>query len=77
MYYYIYKCARWRISDEVLTAYRDEALLPYYDIQADAYRFETRVAGTFVKTFNIRAYYQRILPSEISANPNLIQNPGY
>ena len=68
---------RWRISDAILTAYRDNALLPYYDIQADAYRFETRVAGTFVKTFNIRAYYQRILPSEISANPNLIQNPGY
>jgi hypothetical protein len=68
---------RWRISDDILTNFWNKALLPYWDIQANAYRFETRTASNFPKTFVIRAYYQRIDPNEIVKNPNLVQNPGY
>lgn len=68
---------RWRISDDILTNFWNKALLPYWDIQANAYRFETRIASNFPKTFVIRAYYQRIDPNEIVKNPNLVQNPGY
>lgn len=68
---------RWRISDKVLNNARFTALKPYYDIQADAYRFETAVAGMWPKTFDAKAYYERIDPGEIAKNPNLIQNPNY
>lgn len=69
--------SRWRISDDVLNNFWNKALLPYWDIQANGYRFQTRIASTFPKTFNIRGYYQRIDPNEIVKNPKLIQNPGY
>lgn len=69
--------SRWRITDKVLNNKRFSALKPYYDIQQDAYRFEASPAGRWVKTFNVRAYYERIPPVEISKNPKLIQNSGY
>ena len=68
---------RWRISDKILNNLWNKSLRPYWDIQANAYRFETGIASKFSKTFNIRAYYQRIDPTEIVKNPKLIQNPGY
>jgi starch-binding outer membrane protein, SusD/RagB family len=68
---------RWRISDKVLNNARFTALKPYYDIQANAYRFETAVSGIWPKTFNTKVYYERIDPGEIAKNPNLIQNPNY
>ncbi|MEX2593166.1 MAG: RagB/SusD family nutrient uptake outer membrane protein [Anditalea sp.] len=68
---------RWRISDKKLNNVRFTALKPYYDVQADAYRFETAVAGRWHKTFDAKAYYERIDPGEIAKNPTLIQNPNY
>ncbi|WP_169337997.1 RagB/SusD family nutrient uptake outer membrane protein [Proteiniphilum acetatigenes] len=68
---------RWRISDDILSNTRFHALKPYYDVQAEAYRFETGIAGRFPKTFPVRAYYERIDPGEITRNPNIIQNPNY
>jgi hypothetical protein len=68
---------RWRISDKILNNVRFTALKPYYDIQAAAYRFETAVAGRWPKTFDAKAYYERIDPGEVAKNPNLIQNPNY
>ena len=68
---------RWRISDKVLYNSRFTALKPYWDIQANAFRFETGLAGKWPRTFNPRVYYERINPAEITRNPKLIQNPGY
>jgi hypothetical protein len=68
---------RWRISDKVLNNSRFHALKPYYDIQANAYRFETGLAGRYYKTFDVKVYYERIDPGEIAKNPKLIQNPNY
>jgi hypothetical protein len=68
---------RWRISDDILNNTRFRSLKPYYDVQADAYRFETGIAGRFPKTFDVKVYYERIDPGEIAKNPKLIQNPNY
>jgi len=68
---------RWRIADKVLNNYRVTALKPYFDIQQNAYRFETAKTGRYPKTFLQRAYYDRLPLEEINRNPNLIQNPGY
>ena len=68
---------RWQISDKVMNNTMFHALKPYYDLQANAYRFETGNAGNWVKTFDVKVYYERIDPLEISKNPALIQNPGY
>lgn len=68
---------RWRIADKVLNNTRFTALKPYYDIQANAYRFETEKVGRWPKTFDPKVYYNRIDPAEIARNPNLIQNSGY
>jgi len=68
---------RWRIADKILNNFRVTALKPYFDIQQNAYRFETEKTGRYPKTFHQRAYYDRIPLAEIDRNPNLIQNPGY
>lgn len=68
---------RWRISDKILNNYRVTALKPYFDIQQNAYRFETEKTGRYPKIFLQQAYYDRIPLDEIDRNPNLIQNPGY
>lgn len=68
---------RWRVSDNIFNNTRFSMLKPYYDLDQNAYRFERGVAGRFPKTFNVRVYYERIDPGEISKNPNLVQNPNY
>lgn len=72
-----YDLRRWRRSDVLLNNYWPRMLKTYYDLQQNAYRFETGNAGRYSKTFNPRAYYERIPTSELTLNPNLIQNPGY
>lgn len=47
---------RWRIADKILNNYRVTALKPYFDIQQNAYRFETEKTGRYPKTFHQRAY---------------------
>lgn len=68
---------RWRIFDEKMSQYIEFALVPYYEREENAYRFDTRQVPGPVKNFNSRAYYQRIEPEEINKNPKLVQNPGY
>ena len=68
---------RWRIADKVLNNTRLTALRGYFDVQENAYRFETGVAGRWPKTFDPKVYYERIDPAEIAKNPKLVQNPGY
>ncbi len=68
---------RWRVADKILNNYRVTALKPYFDIQQNAYRFETEKTGRYPKTFHQRAYYSIIPLAEIDRNPNLVQNPGY
>lgn len=68
---------RWHLSDKLFNNTRFHALKPYYDVQAEAYRFEEGIAGRWPKTFDVRVYHERIDPGEIAKNPNLIQNPNY
>jgi hypothetical protein len=68
---------RWRIADDILNNTRFHALKPYYDIQQQAYRFEIDLAGRYPRTFEPKVYYERIDPSELMKNPNLVQNPNY
>jgi starch-binding outer membrane protein, SusD/RagB family len=68
---------RWRISDKVMNNTMFSAIKPYFDLQANAYRFEKGDAGRWMKTFDIKVYYERIDPLEIAKNHSLIQNPGY
>lgn len=68
---------RWYLSDKLFNNTRFHALKPYYDVQADAYRFEDDIAGRWPKTFDVRVYHEKINPGEIAKNPNLIQNPNY
>lgn len=68
---------RWRISEAELTNWWPRMLRPYYDLDNNAWRFETSNAGRYAKTFNAIVYYERISPSEIGRNPKLVQNPGY
>jgi hypothetical protein len=68
---------RWRVSDKVMNNTKFHSLKPYYDVQANAYRFETALAGRYFKTFDVKVYYERIDPAELAKNPNLIQNPLY
>lgn len=68
---------RWRTADNVMNNTRFHALRPYYDLDADAYRFEVDETGQYPKTFQPRVYYERIDPGEIAKNPELVQNPNY
>jgi len=68
---------RWRISDQLLNNWWPRVLKPYYDIQQNAYRFETGNAGRYSKTFDVKVYYERIDPAELTKNPELVQNPLY
>lgn len=68
---------RWRVADQMFNNRAVQQLRPYYDIQADAYRFEiTNVPQSF-KTFNVRAYNVAIPGEELVKNPLLVQNPNY
>ena len=68
---------RWRVFDKILNNIWPTALKPYYDVQHNAYRFETGNAGRYAKTFYTQVYYERINPADIAKNPKLIQNPNY
>jgi hypothetical protein len=72
-----YDLRRWRQSDIVMNNYWPKMLKTYFDLQQNQYRFETGNAGRYSKTFNPRAYYERIPPNELTLNPNLVPNPGY
>jgi hypothetical protein len=72
-----YDYRRWRQSDILMSNWWPRMLKTYFDLQQQKYRFETGNAGRYPKTFNPRAYYERIPTSELTLNPNLVQNPGY
>jgi hypothetical protein len=73
-----YDFRRWHQSDVLLNNWWPRSLKTYYDLQQQKYRFEIGLnAGRYAKTFNPRAYYERIPTSELTLNPNLVQNPGY
>ncbi len=72
-----YDLRRWRQADNLLNNWWPRMLKTYYDLQEQKYRFEIGNAGRYSKTFDPRAYYERISPSELTLNPNLVQNPGY
>lgn len=72
-----YDLRRWRQATNVMTNTWPRMLKTYYDVQAKAYRFETGNAGKWAKTFDPKAYYEKIPQSELTLNPQLIQNPGY
>lgn len=72
-----YDLRRWRQSNIVMNNTWPRMLKVYYDVQKKAYRFESANGGKFAKTFDPRAYYERIPVSELTLNPNLDQNPGY
>lgn len=68
---------RWRITDSLYNNRPAGVLKPYYDVQADAYRFERSTVPNVFKTFQPVSYYTAIPAAEIAANPKLVQNPGY
>jgi starch-binding outer membrane protein, SusD/RagB family len=69
---------RWRIAHEIWNNLSGQAIRPYWDIQANAYRFERAPANNrFVKTFEPKLYYEMINTGQMAQNPKLIQNPGY
>jgi len=69
---------RWRIADQIWNNLSGQAIRPYWDIQASAYRFERKAANTqFVKTFPVSLYYEKINTTQMTQNPKLVQNPGY
>ncbi|MFA5327478.1 MAG: RagB/SusD family nutrient uptake outer membrane protein [Prolixibacteraceae bacterium] len=67
---------RWHMADQLIVNKRFTALLPYYDLQANAYVFAKTLVGNQL-TFWPQLYYEKINPSEIQKNPKLIQNPLY
>lgn len=72
-----YDLRRWRQSNIVMNNTWPRMLKVYYDVQKKAYRFESANGGKYQKTFDPRAYYERIPTSELTLNPNLVPNPGY
>ncbi|GHS91469.1 glycan metabolism protein RagB [Bacteroidia bacterium] len=69
---------RWRTADteQNNTTYR--VLWPFYADKADKYFFDSRLDERNTKyTYDSRWYYQQIPTSEITKDPNLVQNPGY
>ena len=73
---------RWRVAhmDESqggLTNYRGTALYPWFNVKSNKYTFETGVPPKQKRLFLERNYYIRISPTDLSTNPQLVQNPGY
>ncbi len=73
---------RWRVAhmDESqggLTNYRGTALYPWLNVKSNKYTFETGVPPKQKRLFLERNYYIRISPTDLSTNPQLVQNPGY
>jgi hypothetical protein len=67
---------RWHIADKQIMNKKFTALYPYYDLQNDAWMF-TKVPVGYSYTFYSKLYYEKINPSQISADPKLVQNPLY
>lgn len=67
---------RWRLADQVLNNTSFSAILPYLDLDANAYIFRRKPVG-YTKTFHARMYYEKISTGEIDKNPKLVQNPNY
>ncbi len=67
---------RWHIADKQIMNKKFTALYPYYDLQNNAWVF-TKVPVGYSYTFNSKLYYEKINPSQISADPKLVQNPLY
>lgn len=67
---------RWHIADQEIRNKRYTALYPYYDLQNKAWMF-TKVPVGYNYTFYSKLYYEKINPSQISADPQLVQNPLY
>lgn len=73
---------RWRVAhlDESqggLTNYRGTALYPWFNVKSKKFTFETGVPPKQKRLFLERNYYIRISPTDLSTNPQLVQNPGY
>lgn len=73
---------RWRIahrdvSQGGLTNYRGTALYPWFNVKSKKYTFETGTPPKQTRLFLERNYYIRISPTDLSTNPQLVQNPGY
>ena len=67
---------RWHTADQLILNKKFSSILPYYDLQAEAYVFSRGLTGNQL-TFWPKLYYEKIDPSEIQKNPKLIQNPLY
>jgi starch-binding outer membrane protein, SusD/RagB family len=67
---------RWRIADNLINNSKAIALLPYYDVQSRTYIFKEESVG-YSLTFFTKLYYEKLGTSEISKNPQLVQNPNY
>lgn len=73
---------RWRILHIEQNNRKYRILMPFYSVVDDKYFLdvkytEPRSNYTWVYNFPERNYYQEIQNSEITANPNCKQNPGY
>jgi hypothetical protein len=67
---------RWRTADGLMNNKKFQGILPYYDMQANAYIFKTAEVG-YPRTFLPQLYYEKIDPAEIAKDPKLVQNPNY
>ena len=67
---------RWHIADELLNNTMFSAILPYENLSTNSYIYKNKTVSN-QRTFTPNMYYEMIPSSEISKNPNLIQNPGY
>ena len=67
---------RWHIADKMLNNTKFSAILPYLVLSNNSYIFSSKTVS-YQRTFTPNMYYERIPPSEISKDPQLIQNPGY
>ncbi|MDR1719429.1 MAG: RagB/SusD family nutrient uptake outer membrane protein [Dysgonamonadaceae bacterium] len=69
---------RWRTIEKEQNARVYRVAMPFYVKENGKYIFDVRLDEKNKKyTFNTKWYYQEIPSSEISKNPNIIQNPGY
>lgn len=68
---------RWRLTESLYNNKPVGVLKPFYDVRAEAYRFEKSTVPNAFKTFVQSSYYTAIPASELAANPKLVQNPGY
>ncbi len=68
---------RWRTATTLLNNTQFKALYPWLNWSSKDYTFTIVDAPKNPRTFLQKQYYEPIPYSEISKNPNLVQNPGY